>query len=161
MIKNSGFTLIELLVVIAIIGILSSVVLASLNDSRNKASIAKIESLSNTIRNEAAIYSTDNLGYGTFGGHWDTCPTTVQVGNMFSSPKIIQAINDIMDEANTVETVCQSTDNTWILTADLNNLFESHVLCMTSEEIRIIANGGDYQEVPNTDDDTNYYCQEI
>jgi prepilin-type N-terminal cleavage/methylation domain-containing protein len=61
---NRGFTLIELLVVIAIIGILSSVVLASLNTARAKGADAAIKSNLNNIRAQAELrYDTDGQTY--------------------------------------------------------------------------------------------------
>ena len=55
-----GFTLIELLVVIAIIGILASVVLASLNTARDKGNAAKISSQISGTRAAADIYFSSN-----------------------------------------------------------------------------------------------------
>jgi prepilin-type N-terminal cleavage/methylation domain-containing protein len=59
-----GFTLIELLVVIAIIGILSSIVLASLNSARAKGANAAIKADLQGIRSQAEItYDNDDQSY--------------------------------------------------------------------------------------------------
>jgi len=64
--KTKGFTLIELLVVIAIIGILSSVVLASLNSARNKGADAAAKSNLNNARAQAELfYDSNNNSYDT------------------------------------------------------------------------------------------------
>ena len=59
--------MIELLVVIAIIGILSSVVLASLNTARSKAGDAAVKS------NLAGIRAQAELVYDTDGDYEDVC----------------------------------------------------------------------------------------
>ncbi|PIQ92152.1 MAG: hypothetical protein COV70_01320 [Parcubacteria group bacterium CG11_big_fil_rev_8_21_14_0_20_39_22] len=75
---NKGFTLIELLVVIAIIGMLSSVVLASLNSARAKARdarrIADLKQMSTALE-----FFYDQQGrYPTSSGGtcWDLCTST-------------------------------------------------------------------------------------
>jgi general secretion pathway protein G len=59
---TTGFTLIELLVVIAIIGLLSSVVLASLNSARNKALVAKTVSEMKSFQSAIEMYKLDHDG---------------------------------------------------------------------------------------------------
>lgn len=63
--KQKGFTLIELLVVIAIIGILSAVVLASLNTARSKGANASVKANLQGIRAQAEIIYDDTKDYST------------------------------------------------------------------------------------------------
>jgi prepilin-type N-terminal cleavage/methylation domain-containing protein len=60
---NKGFTLIELLVVIAIIGILSSVVLASLNSARSKGNDTAVKSNLLNARTQAELFYDGTTGY--------------------------------------------------------------------------------------------------
>ena len=77
---SRGFTLIELLVVIAIIGILSSVVLASLVLARLKAADTSVKSNIHTIQLQMELIYSD---YETYG----STTTTTQTGQ--SSPSVV------------------------------------------------------------------------
>jgi prepilin-type N-terminal cleavage/methylation domain-containing protein len=87
--NNKGFTLIELLVVVSIIGLLSSIVLASLNDARVKAlyTAAKVEidqfvKASVIAQGEAGKVLKDITGSGYSAG---SCPAGTDLKNISPS----------------------------------------------------------------------------
>ncbi len=101
---KNGFTLIELLVVISIIGLLSSIVLASLSTTRVKAADSAIVGDVHGIRTSAEL-EQDNLGgrYNSTGseisGHSVSNFTTVPLDKdktIFRNPEISRAVTDIM-----------------------------------------------------------------
>jgi prepilin-type N-terminal cleavage/methylation domain-containing protein len=63
-----NFTLIELLVAIVIIGILASVILASLSDARDQGIETKIKTEMNSIAKRAVIDETSSFNYETVRG---------------------------------------------------------------------------------------------
>ena len=61
--RQSGFTLIELLVVISIIGVLSAIVLATLQTAKQNAKNAYTQAETRQIQNQLTIYFIDHGGY--------------------------------------------------------------------------------------------------
>ncbi|HEY0979857.1 MAG TPA: type II secretion system protein [Candidatus Paceibacterota bacterium] len=69
--KNRGFTLIELLVVIAVIGILASVVLASLNSARVKARNVRRNADIRELQSAFALAASDTGSMPSSAGNFE------------------------------------------------------------------------------------------
>ncbi len=121
--KPSGFTLIELLVVIAIIGILSSVVLASLNNARTKGNDAAVRSNLFNARAQAELFSSYNNDQYviTAGGTTDVCSTTGLVSNT----------KGLYQFASAAANASGSTINTTVTTAGTNTSVTCHATPLT------------------------------
>lgn len=121
--RNKGFTLIELLVVIAIIGILSSVVLASLNTARNRGSDAAIKADVAGVRAAAELVYDDLGGYGdqaysaTCGAIAVANPAT----NVFNRTEVQASIDDAVVKNGGTDAKCFSDNSHYVLAVPLKS----------------------------------------
>ena len=110
-----GFTLIELLVVIAIIGILSSVVLASLNTARTKGNYAAVKSNLSTIQTQAELVYDNNNSYGA-NSSTDACTGTT---GMFADATVLGAIRSATSAGGTMK--CNSDSTSYAIWSTTSN----------------------------------------
>ena len=123
---KKGFTLIELLVVVAIIGILASVVLASLNTARAKGADAAIKANLDNMRAQAAIDYDNNASTASTGynGTTNVCTgdATITSAMAQAASQTSSTVVTTFATGETSSTVnCYAAANTYVIQAPLKS----------------------------------------
>ncbi len=131
-----GFTLIELLVVIAIIGLLSSVVLASLNTARGKAKDAAIKEAVHQLSTVMALNYDDYGSYCQLSSSWSSRDGVCGTGLSGTyATKATAICKDITGNA---------AENNWGSPGDYKMYINSAPGCTTSYSIMVQLNNGNW-----------------
>ncbi len=113
-----GFTLIELLVVIAIIGILSSVVLVSLNSARGKGGDAAIQGNLSGIRSQAELWASNN---GNVYGPTTAASGCTLAGSVFADATIQNQVSSAVTANGGTAATCVASANAWAVSVPLKS----------------------------------------
>lgn len=140
---RAGFTLIELLVVIAIIGILSSVILISLNVARDKASDAKVKAQITGAKNAAEVFFDTNKSYNGLAGNVSNDCNALDSMFQDVDSGMVQYTNLANYPTYVTELRCSSADDTFVISAPLKE--EGHFWCVDSSGAATELSASDHE----------------
>ena len=133
-----GFTLIELLVVIAIIGILASVVLASLNTARAKGADAALKGALSQVRAQGELFFDVPRSYDTI---CTADPAFVKISanaltNSVAGATLVNA-DATAGSANTV--ICHDSATAFAISAPLKGVSGSYFCADSTGVAKVVA----------------------